>query len=205
VATTVDTHPRDDRATSAGTRRTDIQGLRAVAVLLIVAYHAGLPASGGLFTSGLVPGGFIGVDVFFVVSGFVITGLLLPQVHAGTGISFSAFYERRARRLLPALALMLTIVVILSVLFLSPLGPQQQTAKTGAAASVFAANLQLSGVATGYFELAADHNALLHTWSLAVEEQFYLVFRHSFCSRGRLRGVSNSDRAHRHCSGSVCC
>lgn len=175
-ATTSTITVRDDRSPTAHSRwRGDIQGLRAVAVLLVVVYHVGLsgvlePAAGGFLS-----GGFIGVDVFFVISGFVITGLLLPLMQKGDRISFAAFYARRARRLLPALAIMITVVAVLSIALLSPLGPQQETARTGAAASVFAANFELFRN-VGYFDLGADNNALLHTWSLAVEEQFYLVF-----------------------------
>jgi peptidoglycan/LPS O-acetylase OafA/YrhL len=88
--------------TAAGTsRRADIQGLRALAVLLVVAFHAGLP----------VPGGFMGVDVFFAISGFVITTMLLSELESSSGIDFPRFYLRRARRLLPALALMLSFVL----------------------------------------------------------------------------------------------
>ena len=88
--------------TAAGTsRRADIQGLRALAVLLVVAFHAGLP----------VPGGFMGVDVFFAISGFVITTMLLSELESSGGIDFPRFYLRRARRLLPALALMLSFVL----------------------------------------------------------------------------------------------
>lgn len=155
----------DGHAVSA--RRADIQGLRALAVTLVVAYHAGLP----------VPGGFIGVDMFFVISGFVITGMLLNQLDRSSGLRFGSFYSRRMRRLLPALALLTTFTAAASVALLSPLGPQQATAKTGLAASLFSANLQLAqSGGGGYFDLSTETNAMLHTWSLSVEEQFYLVF-----------------------------
>src|SRR4051812_28766373 len=152
--------------TAAGTpRRADIQGLRAVAVLLVVAFHAGLP----------VPGGFRGVDVFFVISGFVITAMLVAELESSGRLDLRRFYVRRARRLLPALALMLTVVLLLGAL-LSPSATQHMTALTGVAASVFAANGYLLGLGTGYFDVRADLNPLLHTWTLAVEEQFYIVF-----------------------------
>jgi peptidoglycan/LPS O-acetylase OafA/YrhL len=148
-------------------RRSDIQGLRAVAVVLVVAFHAGLP----------VPGGFIGVDMFFVISGFVIAGMLLRQLQQTSTLDFASFYTRRMRRILPALALLIVFAAVGSTLLLSPLGPQQATAKTGIAASLFSANLELSRAGGGaYFGLAAESNALLHTWSLSVEEQFYFVF-----------------------------
>lgn len=148
------------------TRRRDVQGLRALAVALVVAFHTGLP----------LPGGFIGVDVFFVISGFVITGMLSAE-HARTGrVRLSTFYARRVRRILPAVAVMLSAVAVLGLLLLSPLGPQQMTAKTGTAASVFLANVQLAASPAGYFDPVEIRNALLHTWTLSVEEQFYLVY-----------------------------
>ena len=157
---------RSDHVPTTG-RRADIQGLRALAVILVVAFHAGLPLSGG----------FIGVDMFFVVSGFVISRMLLQQLQHQDGISFTSFYARRTRRLLPALSLLTVVVAASSALLLSPLGPQQATANTGIAASLFSANLQLTfGGGGGYFAPAVEVNALLHTWSLSVEEQFYFAF-----------------------------
>ncbi len=146
-------------------RRTDIQGLRAVAATLIVAFHAGA----------LIPGGFFAVDIFFVISGFVITGMLLRE-HAATGtIALRRFYARRFRRLFPSLALMVAVSALLGLLVLSPftwsqLGPSGLTSLFGVSNVYFA-------VATdGYFDTASDLIPFLHTWSLAVEEQFYLVF-----------------------------
>jgi len=148
-----------------GHRRPDIQGLRAVAVLLVLVYHAGLPMLGG----------FIGVDVFFVVSGFVITALLVRELERTGRIDFTRFYTRRVRRLLPALALVTTVTVLASWALL-PLQSQGFTGATGIAASVFLANFEIMRSTGGYFGPAADENALLHTWSLGVEEQFYLLF-----------------------------
>ncbi|MFW5471878.1 acyltransferase family protein [Knoellia sp. CPCC 206450] len=156
----------DERAPTDGTRRPDIQGLRAVAVLLVVAFHAGLP----------LPGGFVGVDVFFVISGFVITGMLLREWRAHGRIRFARFYLRRVRRLTPALALMVSVTLLLSTLLLSPLGPQQATAQTAAGAMFVVANAVIARTTGGYFDGPAEQNALLHTWSLSVEEQFYLGF-----------------------------
>ncbi|MEZ5167387.1 MAG: acyltransferase family protein [Acidimicrobiales bacterium] len=157
--------PVAEPVATAWKRRDDIQGLRALAVLLVVAYHA----------DGAIPGGFIGVDMFFVVSGFVITGMVGRQLDSRAGFSFGEFCSRRVRRILPALALMLSVVAVVSPFVLSPLGPQASTAETGRAASLFSANFELSQ-ARGYFSRAAETNALLHTWSLSVEEQFYLAF-----------------------------
>ncbi|HWM14134.1 MAG TPA: acyltransferase family protein [Gaiellaceae bacterium] len=146
-------------------RRRDVQGLRAVAVSLVVAYHAGLP----------VPGGFTGVDLFFVISGFVITSVLAAELESSGRIDLPRFYVRRARRLLPALATML-VPVLLFAAFLSPTAIQDVTALTGVAASFFAANAYLLTVGTDYFAPAVEQNPLLHTWTLGVEEQFYVVF-----------------------------
>lgn len=157
---------RDERPREVGARRPDIQGLRAVAVLLVVGYHAGLP----------LPGGFVGVDVFFVISGFVITGMLLREWAAHGRVRFARFYVRRVKRLTPALALMVCVTLVLSTLLLSPLGPQQATAQTAAGAMFLVANAVIARTTGGYFDGPAEQNALLHTWSLSVEEQFYLVF-----------------------------
>lgn len=157
---------RLDHASAPLHRRDDIQGLRAIAVLMVVGYHAGLP----------MPGGFTGVDVFFVISGFVIT-LMLRREWQGTGnIAFGRFYLRRFRRLTPALALMVATTLVFSMLFISPLGPLLRTLFTGVGAIGLMANVVISGTTGGYFDPAAETNALLHTWSLSVEEQFYLVF-----------------------------
>lgn len=153
--------------------RDDVQGLRALAVLLVIAYHAGLP----------VPAGFAGVDVFFVISGFVITGLILRQVDAGR-FSLVMFYVRRIKRLLPALILLLVTVLALSFLLESPLGPQQTTAKTAVAATMLVANVAILRTSGDYFDAAASTNPLLHVWSLSVEEQFYLGFPRSCLSPG---------------------
>jgi peptidoglycan/LPS O-acetylase OafA/YrhL len=139
--------------------------LRAVAVLLVVAYHAGLP----------VPGGFSGVDVFFAISGFVITTTLLRELASAGRIDLLRFYGRRVRRLLPALAVMLTVVALLGTLA-SPLAAQRTGALTGIAASFFGANVYLAQLPVGYFDVSSTLDPLLHTWTLAVEEQFYLVF-----------------------------
>ena len=115
--------PSDDR------RRDDIQGLRAFAVIMVVAYHAGVD----------LPGGYVGVDVFFVISGFVITRMLLDELDRTGGIGLRRFYLRRVRRLLPALALMLALVVLAAIL-VAPIGGQTVTARTGSAAALFNAN-----------------------------------------------------------------
>lgn len=147
-------------------RRLDIQGLRALAVAMVVVFHAGLP----------VPGGFVGVDVFFVISGFVITGMLRREWEATGRIRFGAFYLRRFKRLTPALALVVAVTAIASSLVLSPLGPQQDAVGTGIGAMLLVANWVIAGTTSGYFDAAAETNPLLNTWTLSVEEQFYLAF-----------------------------
>ncbi len=145
--------------------RLDVQGMRGIAVLLVVLYHAGLP----------VPGGFTGVDVFFVISGFVITGMLARELELPKRGLLLAFYSRRIRRLLPALSLMLVVAVAAGVL-LSPVAIGRTGSATGIWASLFSSNLYLVGQGTGYFDPSASLDPLLHTWTLAVEEQFYLGF-----------------------------
>jgi peptidoglycan/LPS O-acetylase OafA/YrhL len=146
-------------------RRADIQGLRAIAVLLVVAFHAGLP----------LPGGFAGVDVFFVISGFVITGMLMRE-HAATGrIRLGRFYVRRFRRLTPALAVMVFVVVAVSFVLLPPL-THQVTFQTALGAMLLYANYAVARFTGGYFGAEATANPLLLTWTLSLEEQFYLIF-----------------------------
>ncbi len=147
-------------------RRLDIQGLRAIAVGVVVAFHAGLP----------IPGGFVGVDVFFVISGFVITAMLHREWNSSGRIRLGTFYLRRFKRLSPALAVMVTLTVLAALVLLPPFGSQQNAAATGLGAMAMVANFVIFATTGGYFDVAAELNPLLHTWSLSVEEQFYLVF-----------------------------
>ena len=163
--------PTADRAggaldTPASRRLPEIQGLRALAIALVLVYHAGLPLRGG----------FIGVDVFFVISGFVITRLLMGRQLATGRIGFATFYRRRVRRLLPALAAAVSFAVIGSMLLESPIEIQGRTAAAGIGASMWLGNAALYVVSAGYFDPSSKNAVLLHTWSLAVEEQFYVVF-----------------------------
>lgn len=159
--------PKDD-ATSLGregSRRGDIQGLRGIAVLAVVLYHAGAHA----------PGGFTGVDVFFAISGFVITGTLLRQLVARDRLHLGGFYLRRIKRLLPAFATMTVVVAAVGVLATAA-SALRLSAVTGAAASLFFANVYLFHVGSGYFDISTSLDPFLHTWTLGVEEQFYVVF-----------------------------
>ena len=146
--------------------RLDIQGLRALAVIAVIAFHAGLP----------LPGGFLGVDIFFVISGFVITLMLHREWQTSQRISLKNFFWRRFKRLAPALGLTVAVTVLLSAFFLSPLGDVQRTAATGLGALTVSANIVLARLTGSYFDAPAEANALLNTWSLSVEEQFYLLF-----------------------------
>ena len=159
------TSPATVRRTSRS-RLPFVQGLRAVAIVLVVAFHSGLP----------VPGGFVGVDVFFVISGFVITAMLLREIESTGTVRWRRFYARRVKRLWPALALMVTVVALASVALSSPFGGQAIVAQTGVGAMLLVANAVIFSLTGGYFDAAAELNPLLHTWSLSVEEQFYLVF-----------------------------
>ena len=146
--------------------RPDIEGLRAVAILAVLAYHARIPGTGG---------GFIGVDVFFVISGFLITGLLLREVTSTGHLDLPRFYARRARRLLPAALVVIAVTVALSAVILSPLR-FPGVALDGAASSLYVSNYRYALIATDYFAADTEPSPLLHFWSLAVEEQFYLVW-----------------------------
>lgn len=150
---------------SSSTHRPDIQGLRALAIVVVVIFHAGV----GL------PGGFVGVDVFFVVSGYVITAMLRRE-QAETGrIRLGTFYLRRIRRLLPALALV-SVTVFAVLPLLGPLATQGVSRRTGFAGALFVSNVALARGDRSYFAPGADANPFLHLWSLSVEEQFYLGF-----------------------------
>ena len=143
--------------------RADIDGLRAVAVIAVVLYHA---------FPNLVPGGFVGVDTFFVISGYLITGIIIEGLDSPAGFSFVDFYARRVRRIFPALILVLAATLAVKILLPSELA---SLAKNAIASAFFGANFMLLSEA-GYFDIAAHLKPLLHLWSLGIEEQFYLVW-----------------------------
>jgi peptidoglycan/LPS O-acetylase OafA/YrhL len=146
-------------------KRPDIQGLRALAILLVVFFHADLSFRGG----------FTGVDVFFVISGFVIAGTLLGELDKSGRLSLRRFFARRARRILPAPAVMLVFVALAGIL-LDPAGTQHMAAMTGITASALFSNFYLYTLPTGYFDVSTQLNPLLHTWMLSVIAQIYVVF-----------------------------
>ena len=146
--------------------RPEIDGLRAVAVLSVVLYHAGIgPAAG-----------FVGVDIFFVISGYLITALLYREWAVTARVDMFAFYARRFRRLFPALVLVVLSTVVVSSLVLSPFGEIRQLTQSAAAALLFVSNYFFAAVTGDYFGASAEILPLLHLWSLAVEEQFYLLW-----------------------------
>ena len=153
---------------TTGRHRADLQGLRAIAVLLVVFDHAGI---------GPLHGGFVGIDVFFVLSGFLITGLLLSQVQEHGRVPFVDFYLRRARRILPAAALTL-VVVDVAVLEIVNFVRAKPMISDSIWSALFAANVHFGSVNVDYFTRAQAQppSPVLHFWSLAVEEQFYLVW-----------------------------
>jgi peptidoglycan/LPS O-acetylase OafA/YrhL len=146
--------------------RHDVQGLRAVAVLLVVLYHAGVPG---------ITGGYVGVDVFFVISGYLITSLVLRQIASTGRLSLPDFYARRVRRLLPAAGVVIAVTLIAARL----VGPSLQVVPTAWDAiwtSGYAINLRLGARGVDYLAASETASPLQHFWSLAVEEQFYLVW-----------------------------
>ncbi|MCR6712324.1 MAG: acyltransferase [Demequina sp.] len=146
--------------------RPDIEGLRAVAILLVLLYHASLP---------FLPGGFIGVDVFFVISGFLITSLLVREAERTGKVSLRRFYARRAKRLLPASALVLVVTSALTVWLINGSDRRAFGLDISAAAG-YVVNWRLAARAVDYLAEGTGQSPVLHFWSLAVEEQFYFVW-----------------------------
>jgi len=163
------THPDVAPATTRRRRRDrfrgDIEGLRSVAVVLVVAYHAGV---------GFVGGGFVGVDVFFVLSGFLITGLLVDEIARTGSISLGDFYARRVRRLLPLATLVLAATAAATYVLVPPID-RKGVAGDIVGSALWSANWRFAAESTQYMA-DTDKSPVLHYWSLAVEEQFYVVW-----------------------------
>lgn len=143
--------------------RPEVDGFRAIAILAVVFYHAGFG----------FPGGYVGVDVFFVISGYLISSLIWKDLENGQ-FTFAHFWERRARRIVPVLTVVTLVILAVSVFLFLP-GDLRSVGRAVAAQGLFAANFNYWLEGTGYFAAAADQKPLLHTWSLAVEEQFYFM------------------------------
>jgi peptidoglycan/LPS O-acetylase OafA/YrhL len=146
--------------------RPDIEGLRGIAILLVVGYHSGLHA---------FPGGYVGVDVFFVLSGFLITGLLIKELESTGRVNLGEFYARRCRRLLPAVLLVVVTTLIAGRILYAPF-EQRDVTRGAFATAIYASNVWFARRAVEYLATDVGAHPLLHTWSLAVEEQFYLVW-----------------------------
>ena len=144
--------------------RKDIDGLRSVAIIPVVLFHAGLS---------FLSGGYVGVDVFFVISGFLITSVIMRGLDSGK-FSFAHFYERRARRLLPALFVVLAFSLIAGLFIMSPI--QYRDMGTAIIATVFYLANILLWSRSGYFQSSSEYDPMLHMWSLSVEEQFYIFY-----------------------------
>jgi len=161
---------------SASTKyRPDIDGLRAIAVMLVVIFHA-FPET--------MPGGFIGVDIFFVISGFLITGIIVRELDQER-FSLLAFYNRRIRRIFPALIVVLCVTLVLGWLWMLPAAYAQLSSDVFASAAFFA-NIALL-LQSGYFDIESARKPLLHLWSLGIEEQFYLFWPLMLMLVARLR------------------
>ena len=155
--------------------RPDIDGLRAIAVVLVVTFHA-FPEA--------MPGGFIGVDIFFVISGFLITGIIVRELEQKR-FSLLAFYNRRIRRIFPALIVVLCVTLVLGWLWMLPAAYAQLSSDVFASAAFFA-NIALL-LQSGYFDIESGKKPLLHLWSLGIEEQFYLFWPLMLMLVARLR------------------
>jgi len=144
----------------------DLQGLRGLAVLLVVLYHAATPG---------LSGGYVGVDIFFVISGYLITGLLFQERQRTGTIDFPQFYGRRARRLLPAVSVTILVTLACSWFVFAPI-EQRVIASSAFATTFYFSNVWFARASNNYFGDGAEGDPFLHTWSLAVEEQFYMVW-----------------------------
>ena len=200
----IDETSMHDRLTSAGPRsirtialrsiayRPDIDCLRAFAVISVIAFHYDIPP----FRSG-----FVGVDVFFVISGFLITTIISSEIGAGV-FSLAAFYRRRARRILPAAFVMLAAVLAVSSFVLLP-QDNISVASQALAMLTFCSNV-LFWSQQGYFDSAVITKPLLHTWSLAVEEQYYLLFPVAAVFAFSFRRAARGHRLCRRCGRLAC-
>ena len=173
----------DEAGTAPGDRRfrPDVEGLRAVAVMLVVLYHANMP---------VLSGGYVGVDVFFVISGFVITGLLLRERDTSGQTSLFSFYGRRVRRILPAATLVIVTTVVATYVVLGA-AYGNPTAVSARWTAVFLANFHFANIGTDYLSTSLPPSPLQNFWSLAVEEQFYLIYPAVFLLAASMRSIGS--------------
>lgn len=165
--------------------RPEIDGLRALAVIAVIFNH---------FNKELLPGGFLGVDIFFVISGYVITSSLATREHKSLKDFFQGFYARRIKRLMPALIVCVSMTCLVGFLFIPPAPEFTTTWRTGVAAVFGLSNLYLFNRSTDYFTASTELNLFTQTWSLGVEEQFYLIFPLIFWFSGFFRNRPHARR-----------
>jgi peptidoglycan/LPS O-acetylase OafA/YrhL len=166
--------------------RPDVDGLRAIAVSAVIAYH---------FHNEILPGGFLGVDMFFVISGYVITASLAKLDRSSAQSFFLSFYSRRIKRIIPALIICVVVTCLLGALFINPRSEAYSSSMTAGIFSLFGlSNIYFSRAATDYFSSTTQFNLFTHTWSLGVEEQFYLVFPILFWLSVRRSGRTSGRR-----------
>ena len=170
-------HRNESHLNTVRQRRGDLDGIRAIAVISILLFHAGIAS---------VPGGYVGVDIFFVLSGFLITHLIVKDI-ASHQFAISSFYARRLSRLLPAALMTIVVTMLLAVVLMPP--PMLDGIRTSAVASVFYVSNIFFWLDSGYFSDDAITKPLLHMWSLSVEEQFYLVYPFILWGAFRIGGI----------------
>lgn len=158
--------PRPEAPDYQSGYRPDIDGLRAISILLVVGFHAGI---------GTLSGGYVGVDVFFVLSGYLITGLLVSELTRTGRISMLTFYARRARRLLPLAVVVISVTMIAAAALVTPLG-RQTMVNDARSAALYYANWRFAGQTAAYSDVEVTESLFVHYWSLSIEEQFYLFW-----------------------------
>src|SRR5689334_16643980 len=162
-----------------------VDGLRAIAVGTVMLFH---------LDRAYLPGGFVGVDIFFVISGFVVTASLAHLQFPSMRSLLAYFYARRLTRIMPALAVCMLVTTAIYVLLIPDSWLSNLTRNTGVAAFIGASNIVLARNTDAYFATTSSFNPFLHTWSLGVEEQFYLIFPFLLMFHARRRGAIASER-----------